>query len=49
MYVEEAPSLAAGDGTSVATIRLWVRKGATALRLMRFHVQDTWHALRDYV
>jgi hypothetical protein len=49
VYVEEASSLAAGDGTSVAMIRLWVRKGATALRLMPFHVQDTWHALRDYV
>jgi len=49
VYVEEAPSLALADGSTAAMIRLWVRKGATALRLMPFHVQDTWHALRDYV
>jgi hypothetical protein len=48
VYVEEAPSLA-GDGSSVAMVRLWVRKGATALRLMPFHVQDTAHALGEYM
>ena len=49
VYVEEAPSLSLGDGTSVSMVRLWVRKGATALRLMPFHVQDTSHALSDYL
>jgi hypothetical protein len=49
VYVEEAPSLALGDGTSCAMVRLWVRKGATGLRMMPFHVQDTSHALGDYL
>lgn len=49
VYVEEAPSVALGDGTMVAMIRLWVRKGATALKLVPFHVQDTAQALRDFV
>jgi len=49
VYVEEAPALVMEDGTSVSMVRLWVRKGATALRLMPFHVQDTSHALNDYL
>lgn len=49
VYVEEAPSLALGEGNMAAMIRLWVRKGATALKLVPFHVQDTTHALREFV
>jgi len=49
VYVEDAPGLVLGDGTMAAMVRLWVRKGATALKLVPFHVQDTAHALRDFV
>jgi hypothetical protein len=49
VYVEEAPSVSLSDGTAISMIRLWVRKGATALKLVPFHVQDTAHALWEYV
>lgn len=47
VYAEEAPSLVMGDGSTVPMVRLWIRKGATALRIVPFHVQDTAAGLRD--
>jgi hypothetical protein len=49
VYMEEASSLALADGRMASIIRLWVRKGATALKLVPFLVQDTAHALREFV
>jgi inorganic pyrophosphatase len=48
LYAEEAPSLALHDGTSLSMVRLWVRKGATALKIVPFHVQDTAQGLREF-
>ena len=48
LYGEEAPSLSLTDGSAVAMVRLWVKKGATALRIVPFHVQDTTQGLRDF-
>ncbi|HUJ73421.1 MAG TPA: inorganic pyrophosphatase Ppa [bacterium] len=47
LYAEEAPSLALEDGSTVSMVRLWVKKGATALRIIPFYVQDTARGLRD--
>ena len=48
LYAEEAPNLSLSDGSTVAMIRLWVKKGVTALRIVPFHVQDTTLGLRDF-
>jgi inorganic pyrophosphatase len=48
LYAEEAPSLALPDGSTVSMVRLWVKKGATALRVIPFHVQDTSQGLGDF-
>lgn len=41
LYGEEAPTLSLPDGSTAQMVRLWVRKGATALKIEAFHVQDT--------
>lgn len=48
VYAEEAPSLSLPDGTAASMVRLWVRKGVTALKIEPFHVQDTAGGLSDY-
>jgi len=48
LYGEEAPSLSLADGSAVSMVRLWVKKGATALRIVPFNVQDTAQGLRDF-
>ncbi|HKJ00100.1 MAG TPA: inorganic pyrophosphatase Ppa [bacterium] len=48
LFAEEAPSLALPDGSTASVVRLWVRKGATALKIESFHVQDTAAALHDF-
>lgn len=48
VYAEEAPTLALPDGNSAAMVRLWVRKGATALKIESFHVQDTAGGLSHF-
>jgi len=48
LYAEEATGLSLPDGSMAPMVRLWVKKGATALRIEAFHVQDTAAALRDY-
>ncbi len=48
VYVEECPSIAMPDGSAVSMVRLWVKKAATALRIVPFHVQDTASAVREY-
>ena len=48
VYAEEAPALALPDGSAAAMMRLWVRKGVTALKIEAFHVQDTTAGLSDY-
>ncbi len=48
VYAEEAPSLVQGDGSTLAMVRLWIRKGTTALKIVPFHVQDTGAGLRDF-
>ena len=47
-YVEECPSIAMPDGSTVSMVRIWVKKGSTALRIEPFHVQDTAAAAREY-
>ena len=47
-YVEECPSIAMPDGSAVSIVRLWVKKAATALRIVPFYVQDTASAVREY-
>jgi inorganic pyrophosphatase len=41
VYAEELPSLAMSDGSTVSMVRLWVRKGSKALKLVPFLVEDT--------
>ena len=48
LYGEEAPNLSLPDGSTVAMVRLWVKKGSTALRITPFHVQDTASGLHDF-
>lgn len=48
VYAEEAPSLVLNDGTTLGMVRLWIRKGTTALKIVPFHVQDTGAGLRDF-
>ncbi len=48
LYAEEAPARALPDGSTASMVRLWVRKGATALRIEAFHVQDTTHGLSQF-
>ena len=48
VYAEEAPSIVLHDGSTLSMMRLWIRKGVTALRIMPFHVQDTAAGLRDF-
>lgn len=48
VYAEEAASLALPDGSTASMVRLWVRKGSTALKIEPFHVQDTAGGLGDY-
>ncbi len=49
LYAEEAPSLVLADGSTMAMVRLWVRKGVTGLKIVPFHVQDTAAGLRDFL
>jgi hypothetical protein len=48
LYGEEAASLALPDGSTASMVRLWVRKGATALKIEAFHVQDTAAGLSGF-
>ena len=48
LYAEECPNLAMPDGSAVPIVRLWVKKGATALKIVPFHVQDTTESVRDF-
>lgn len=41
VYVEEAPNLALPDGSAISMVRVWIKKGATALKIEPFHVEDT--------
>jgi len=36
------------DGSTASMVRLWVRKGATALKIEAFHVQDTAAGLSGF-
>ena len=48
LYGEEAPSIANPDGSTISMVRLWVKKGVTALKIVPFHVQDTTHGLMGF-
>jgi hypothetical protein len=48
VYAEDAPSIVLHDGSTLAMVRLWIKKGVTALRIVPFHVQDTAAGLRDF-
>jgi hypothetical protein len=48
VYAEESPTLALPDGSTAAMVKLWIRKGVTALKIEPFHVQDTAPGLADY-
>ena len=49
LYAEEAANLSLPDGSTAARVRLWIRKGATALKIEPFHVQDTASSLHDFL
>ncbi len=48
IYVEECPSPAMPDGSAVSMIRVWIKKGTTALKIVPFHVQDTSSTIREF-
>ena len=48
VYAEELPHLVKADGSAIAMVRLWVKKGATALKVEPFHVQDTHQRLAEF-
>ena len=48
LYVEELSSISVPDGASVPMVRIWVRKGTTALKIVPFHVQDTTATMKDF-
>ena len=48
LYAEELSSLSMPDGSAASMVKLWVKKGATALKIEPFHVQDTAGGLRDF-
>lgn len=48
VYAEEGPALAMPDGATTSQVKLWVKKGATALKIEPFHVQDTASGLSDF-
>ena len=48
LYGEEQPSVSMPDGSTVAMVRIWVRKGADALKIVPFHVQDTSAILQQW-
>lgn len=48
LYVEECSSLAMPDGSTVSMVRVWVRKGTTALKIVPFHVQDTTESFGEF-
>ncbi len=48
LYVEETSAIAMPDGSMVPTVRVWVRKGTTALKIVPFHVQDTTTSAADF-
>ena len=47
VYAEELPSLAMSDGSTLSMARLWVRKGARAMRIVPFSVEDTAQHLSE--
>jgi inorganic pyrophosphatase len=47
VYAEEMPNVALGDGSTVSMVRLWVRKGSRALRIVPFSVEDTAQHLAE--
>lgn len=49
LFAEEAASLSLPDGSTASRVRLWIKKGATALKIEPFHVQDTAGSLRDFM
>lgn len=49
LYAEEASNLSMPDGSTASRVRLWVKKGATALKIEPFHVQDTTSSLHDFL
>lgn len=49
VYVEELPNIVMRDGSAVSMVRLWVRKGSTALQVVPFHVEATAHRLSELV
>jgi len=48
VYAEEASNLSMPDGSTVSMVRLWIKKGATALKIEPIHVQDTSANLSDF-
>ena len=48
IYAEEAPTLSLPDGSTVSMVRLWIKKGSTALKIEPIHVQDTSANLQDF-
>lgn len=48
VYVEETSGISMPDGSMVSMVRIWVRKGTTALKIEPFHVQDTSSGAKDF-
>ena len=49
LYAEELPHLSRANGSTVNMVRLWVKKGSTALKVEPFHVQDTAQSLQEFL
>lgn len=47
LYAEELPRAVMPDGSTAGMARLWVRRGATALKLVPFVVEATAHRLAE--
>lgn len=47
-YAEEGTTISLPDGSSVTTVTLWIKKGATALKIEPFHVEDTAQGLNRF-
>lgn len=48
LYAEEMPGMSMPDASMVPMVRLWIKKGATALRIEPFSVQDTAAKMKDF-
>ena len=49
VYAEEVPSISMPNGTAMAMVRLWIKRGSTGLKIVPFVVEDTSINLSQYL